>query len=130
METLDQLVERQGFCLLYTHLGKCAGGRFDRAAVEAFRLLAAYQQAGKVLVTTTARLLDYHSALEPFTRGERVWGADASAPGLTFYLPAAGLPNAQSEMLTARGWIKNPADFTGRESLSRKWQPLAFPDID
>ena len=129
-EFLDQLVERQGFCLLYTHLGKCAGGKFDRAAVDAFRLLAAYQQTGKILITTTARLLDYHTALQPFTQDERAWDADVNAPGLTFYLSPAVLPNSQVEMLAARGWMKNPADFTGRESISRQWEPLAFPEIN
>jgi hypothetical protein len=128
-EFLDALVERQGFCLLYTHLGKCAGGRFDQAAVEAFRLLAAYQQAGKILVTTTSRLLDYHTASEPFTRCERVWNANVNAPGLTFYLPKINGTDAVTESLATHGWVKNPADASGRESVSRKWEPLSFPDL-
>jgi hypothetical protein len=128
-EFLDQLVEREGFCLLYTHLGKCAGGRFDQAAVEAFRLLTAYQQAGKILVTTTSRLLDYHTASEPFIRVGRVWDANVNAPGLTFYLPKANGTDAATDSLIARGWIKNSADASGRESISRKWEPLSFPDL-
>jgi hypothetical protein len=63
---LDRLVERQAPCILYTHLGKLERGETKRhfcpAVVAAFRLLAQYQQAGKLRVTTTARLLDAHAA--------------------------------------------------------------------
>lgn len=63
---LDRLVERKAPCILYTHLGKLDRGetryQFQPAAVNAFRLLAEYQQAGKLVVTTTARLLDAHAA--------------------------------------------------------------------
>lgn len=61
---LDQLVQRGGPCILYTHLGKLERGainhRFQPAVAQAFRLLADYQQAGKLQVTTTSRLLDSH----------------------------------------------------------------------
>lgn len=63
---LDRLVERGGPCILYTHLGKLERGetlhQFRPAVVAAFRLLAGYQQADKLRVTTTARLLDAHAA--------------------------------------------------------------------
>jgi hypothetical protein len=63
---LDRLVERRGPCILYTHLGKLDRGktryRFQPAVVAAFRLLAEYQHAGKLLVTTTARLLASQSS--------------------------------------------------------------------
>lgn len=59
---LDRLVERKAPCILYTHLGKLERGetrhQFQPAVVAAFRLLAEYQQVGKLHVTTTARLLD------------------------------------------------------------------------
>jgi hypothetical protein len=62
---LDRLVERRGVCILYTHLGKLDHGpdprRLSPEAVAAFRLLAEYHRAGKIWVTTTARLLDYLS---------------------------------------------------------------------
>lgn len=62
---LDRLVERKARCILYTHLGKLERGatrhRFQPKVVAAFRLLAEYQQAGKLSVTTTARLLDAHA---------------------------------------------------------------------
>jgi len=63
---LDRLVERGGPCILYTHLGKLDHGaikhQFSPSVVEAFRLLAGYHQAGKLRVTTTARLLNAHDS--------------------------------------------------------------------
>jgi hypothetical protein len=63
---LDRLVEREAPCILYSHLGKLERGetrhRFQPAVVKAFRLLAEYQQSGRLQVTTTARLLDAHAA--------------------------------------------------------------------
>jgi hypothetical protein len=63
---LDRLVERKAPCILYTHLGKLERGetlhRFQPSVVAAFRLLAEFQQAGKLQVSTTARLLDAHAA--------------------------------------------------------------------
>ncbi len=62
---LDRLVERKAPCILYTHLGKLERGEtrrhFRPAVVAAFRLLAEYQQSGKLQVTTTSRLLDAHA---------------------------------------------------------------------
>ena len=72
---LDRLVQRGGPCILYTHLGKLERGEshhhFQPAAARAFRLLAEYQKAGKIQVTTTARLLDSHAA---------GWRTEARAP--------------------------------------------------
>jgi hypothetical protein len=69
---LDHLVEREGACILYTHLGKLDRGErkhcFSPVVVAAFRLLADYYHSGKILVTTTRRLLDLlarHSPLAP-----------------------------------------------------------------
>jgi hypothetical protein len=58
---LDYLVERQGICVLYTHLGKLGKGArtFSRATIRAFETLAQYARSGKLLVTTTSRLLDF-----------------------------------------------------------------------
>lgn len=63
---LDRLVECQTPCILYTHLGKLDRGhqssRFGPDVVAAFRLLAEYCRSGRILVTTTRRLLDHFSA--------------------------------------------------------------------
>lgn len=57
---LDGLVARKGKCILYTHMGKLGPGmrRFSDATVRSFRLLAEYRRSGKILVTTTRRLLE------------------------------------------------------------------------
>lgn len=68
---LDRLVQRKGVCILYTHLGKLDLGPnlrgFRPEVVVAFRLLAEYFRAGKILVTTTYRLLDQLAAQQDFT---------------------------------------------------------------
>ena len=59
-EFMDRLVAREGACVLYTHLGKLRNRRcFSPPAIAAFRKLKEYQDAGKILVVTTRRLLDY-----------------------------------------------------------------------
>src|SRR4030095_7645960 len=90
--------------ILYTHLGKVRGrdevlGKHTR---EALRCLASLQRQGRVLVTTTRRVLDYHrftrnlhvSATQ--TQGElavRVSRSEGTADverelaGLTLYVP-------------------------------------------
>ena len=55
---LDRLVDRGAVCILYTHLGKLMGGRrFEPPAIAAFRLLADYYAAKKILVMSTTRIL-------------------------------------------------------------------------
>ena len=58
---LKHLVERQGVCVLYTHLGKTRDPRvpFGAATRAGFRRLAEASRHGEVLVTTTRRLLGY-----------------------------------------------------------------------
>jgi hypothetical protein len=145
---LDRLVERQGSCILYTHLGKRKDRQFDRAAVRAFHLLASYQESGKILVTTTRRLLDYRAvvgrlAFRDGLQGERadldmqivsdVLAEATTTPrelqGVTFYISNVAARNANSETARPSGWVKNPADHTGQESISMPWQRLEFPAL-
>lgn len=58
---LDRLVARRGTCILYTHLGKLgpSNRKFDEPTVHAFRQLGDYYRSGKILVTTTKRLLEF-----------------------------------------------------------------------
>lgn len=62
---LDRLIECQGTCILYTHLGKIDLKTTDRgfgpAAEKSFRRLAEYHRSGRIWVTTTSRLLDHLS---------------------------------------------------------------------
>jgi hypothetical protein len=67
---LKRLIQRRGTCILYTHLGKLDGTRFNEAAVTAFRRLAEYSQ-NQIWVTTTSRLLNW-AGEKPISKG-RQW---------------------------------------------------------
>ena len=58
---LDLLVQREGACVLYTHLGKVTDLHcpFGERTQNAFRRLAAMHEPGWIHVTTTHRLLRY-----------------------------------------------------------------------
>ncbi len=59
---LDNLVNEQGFCILYTHLGKPfprGEALFPPQDKKSLELLADYYHQGKIWVTTTSRLLDF-----------------------------------------------------------------------
>jgi len=75
-EMLSRLVEREGTCILYTHLGKISDPRvpFDADATTAFRRLREEFLAGRILVTTTRRLLGYRRALREVTFATRLDG--------------------------------------------------------
>ena len=72
---LDRLVERRGFCILYTHMGKHSvrhpSPAFPPSAMEAFRLLAGYSERKDICVTTTRRLLDHVSGISQMEGGAR-----------------------------------------------------------
>ncbi len=147
VEMLDRLVERQGISVLYTHLGKITGhgqpfGEHTRAA---FSLLAKYQREGKVLVTTTRRLLGY-CALTSRIRTENGGGngdpcelrtefCPTGSPqedpdGLTVYLNEGNEPRRITlNGAEVRGLVRNPPDHTGQSSISIPWSRRSFPDI-
>lgn len=58
---LERLASRGGTCILYTHLGKLGLGnrKFNESTVRSFRRLGDYYRSGKILVTTTSRLLEF-----------------------------------------------------------------------
>lgn len=135
---LDQLVEREGVCLLYTHLGKVPNRVFPETTVRALRLLRQYCDAGKILVTTTRRALDYACLTDIPSVGfaekdevlevscDSVW-TDHECQGLTYY------PSTRLNELRLNGrpvaMQNNPPDETGRASISIPWQPLKFPTL-
>ncbi len=72
---LNRLVDREGICVLYTHLGKIANRDepFAEPARSALQRLARYHHDHKVLVTTTYRLLRYLRVRDSLRyRAERV----------------------------------------------------------
>jgi hypothetical protein len=137
---LDQLVAREGACLLYTHLGKLSGRVFDEAAIRALHLIARYAAEGRILVTTTRRLLDYArltestslSVTEDAQTGvlnvtcDPAWTVE-ECQGLTLY------PSSPVTELRLNGQAvpmqRHAADETGRASVSIPWTPLKFPVI-
>jgi len=146
-EFLRRLVSRGGACVLYTHLGKTKQpGRAllpsTRAGLER---LADRFGSGDLLVTTTRRLLDFcrtrrsiswttRSTTDGRTRIDLATNSVGIADmrelaGLTFYVA-----NPSQTTLTVNGSRDlavriNPADSSGRASVSVPWPRLTFPGI-
>jgi hypothetical protein len=62
-ENLERLSRNGGYMIVYIHLGKpkqAQGPSFSAAEAGALGRLGDYFRAGRILVTTTGRLLDYH----------------------------------------------------------------------
>jgi len=97
---LDRLVGRGGLMALYTHLGKVRDPQvpFGEATRAAFELMAEEQRAGRLLVTTTRRLLDYARDRESVTwtcrENDGLLEIDLRTPGdgsgLSFAVPDPG----------------------------------------
>jgi hypothetical protein len=149
-EMLDRLAERGGTCVLYTHLGKIDDPRipFDAQAVAAFRRLAEEFHAGRILVTTTRRLLGYRRALCEIeyscrcgedglkidvrsrmgeVSGHRLSPADLAS--LTFYVPDSQSVRVEIDGAQVPNLRRNPPDHTGRPSVSVPWPQLDLPTL-
>jgi hypothetical protein len=147
---LNRLIERGGTCILYTHLGKIDNPAvpFDEKAVAAFRRLADEAHAGRILVTTTRRLLGYRRALREiefkstmdeqglhinvYTRAEQNAPgrlSDADLDGMTFYVPDPEATRITINRQAAADLKLNPPDYTGQPSVSLAWRALEFPRI-
>jgi hypothetical protein len=142
-ELLNRLVEREGVCVLYTHLGKIRRPEepFGPRTRAALRGLARSAHEGRILVTTTRRLLGYCRALGRVELATTVDGDDlrvdvtadaANVPdlsGLSVYVP-----DPARARLTINGHLvpiitRNGPDHTGRPSISVPRRPLEFPSI-
>ena len=147
---LDRLTRRGGSCVLYTHLGKIDDPAvpFDEEAVGAFRRLAKAVREGKVLVTTTRRLLRFRRACREV--GSSVSSGDGGvqidlslAPGgpaigelsaediegLTFYVADPDMTRITLEGEELPNIHRNGPDHTGRPSVSVPWPALEFPKV-
>jgi hypothetical protein len=147
---LDRLIRRGGTCVLYTHLGKIDDPNvpFNQTAVDAFRQLAEEFQGGRILVTTTRRLLGYHRAVSAITFNS-MWdkqglhivlstGVDDNSIGklaatdlcgLTFYIPDVKTISMTIDGQEVTNLKRNAPDHTGRPSVSLPWLLLEFPQI-
>lgn len=138
---LDALVKREGVCILYTHLGKVA--RADEPlgpeARSALHLLAMYASEGRVLVTTTRRLLGYCHAMQNLrvsTWNEqgalyvdvKYRGQERDLEGLTLY---SANPDKTVVIINDRevSFVRNAPDHTRNSSISLSWNNLMFPHL-
>jgi len=149
-EVLEELKAREGYMILYTHLGGNEGldEFLSPEARRVLRVVASEYRAGEIFVTMTSRLLDYcrmHRALQWRSRsvGDSttidLLGVDDPLgrwrepvgeflQGITFYVPRAG----RTAVLLGGDVIRvveNPPDRTGRESVSVPWRKRPFPAI-
>jgi hypothetical protein len=142
-----RLVDRGGVCILYTHLGKGIDivRGFAPASVAALRALARERAAGRILVSTTRRLLGYcravqeaawtvraesnHLVIAVATRGPAGQLARRDLEGLTFYSPDPAHTHVTIDGIDLPGVDRNPPDETGRPSVSLPRRPLEFPRL-
>ncbi len=147
-DIFTRLVEREGSCIIYTHLGRVIDPAipFDQKAVHAFRGLAEAQQRGEILVTTTYRMLTYCRAMREAsfesresngvthidveTQAQANWLGTlkrCDLSGLTFYVPDVRRTQVSIDGDVVQNLQLNPPDDTGRPSVSLPWSRLEFP---
>lgn len=145
---LRNLCDSGGFCVLYTHLGKVTDRSepIPEASRKALRALARASADGRILVTTTRRLLDYCDTARTVSVSRRAGveaddidistgpaegaagpSAEPALPGLTVYVA-----NGRNSRLFVDGVerpdiVRNAADHTGRASVTIPWTRLTFP---
>ena len=147
---LDYLTRVGGATIVYTHLGT---GPYRHPYIppstqQALRDLAERQRRGDVYVTTTARLLAYHTnrahlrwSAETDADGRtvlRIAGVDdpiaglrrpdlAELQGITFYVPDADRALVYYEEEEVARIERHPADHTGRPSVGIPRTRLSYP---
>lgn len=142
-KTLSWLIKREGCCVLYSHLGRAVDPYqpFNLCAQESLSLLAKYVSEGKILVTTTRRLLDYCSALqkiqvsassvEEITRIDIIKEEkEIPLDGVTIYVRDPSQVKLYVDGCEMHGFQRNPPDHTGLPSISLPWRKLEFPLLD
>jgi hypothetical protein len=142
-DVLERLAQREGFMIVYTHLGKVrdAAEPLATPARAALHRLAAYESAGLILVTTTRRLLGYARALRSLVWSVRARGdgslsidvlsaaAPADLAGLTFYVPHGRTARLRVNGRDAGAVTRPGPDHTGRCCVSLPWRRLEFPPL-
>ena len=147
---LERLIDRKGTCILYTHLGKIDNPEvpFNKEAVESFRMLSEVYNSGRILVTTTSRLLTYKSIIKRCVydcvkdgnglcinikaKSDEKYQKELSEKdlcGLTFYVSKPENTYIKINNKRIANIRQNPADYTGRASISINWSVLEFPDV-
>jgi hypothetical protein len=114
----------------------------------ALQRLGRYFRDGRILVTTTRRLLNYERAIRQVSidcrPGEhglqidltRATGTSSThdclerghLDGLTFYVPGGRIAGITLDNRPLSEYQLNGPDHTGRTCISLCWTPLTFPD--
>lgn len=150
-DMLNCLVDRQGTCILYTHLGKNIADvkiPLNKDAVEGLHRLAEAHRNKRILVTTTRRLLEYCLAAKEISystskHNNRLYiNLDTHSPnraigdvplddlsGLTFYVPKPEVTCFTVDGTEVDNLVHNPPDCTGHPSVSFPWPRLALPQM-
>jgi len=147
---LDKLVDRGGTCILYTHLGKIRSRKElfpEKTRNALIALKNHFYSEGKILVTTTCRLLNYCILAQgikmsvSYGNQSRSTDISVSVPGtgntqsnidcsgLTFYVPGNCEVNMKINEKSISGLQYNGPDETGKGSVSIPWRRLDFPAI-
>jgi hypothetical protein len=150
-ERLDQLVSKGQYAVVAQHLGGYnIGFPFDNKGIATLRMLANYQDQGKVLVARTSRLLKYanaeqHVQVAMAEQDHETWlnitaiqdplfgslplSIDA-VRGLTFYVPHPEKTHVLLNMqpLAAQDLQINPPDESGHGSVTIKWFTPDYTD--
>ena len=148
---LANLIAREGYMIAYAHLGK-NGDRAPVIATEsqsALRHLATLNEQGEIYVSTTAKILKYKFAHQSIVatqvqrngrtqiticefddpiEGRRIPSIE-ELQGITFYVE----DSKRTDIFLASQKITqlqlNPADETGRPSVTIPLHSLCFPDV-
>jgi hypothetical protein len=139
-KTLTTLVKREGISILYTHMGKIGSRQelFNARTRRALERLAAYHREGQILLATTHRLLRYRESVHGVRLSSQRDGdwlrvhaeSPASASdltGMTVYVDEPEKTRLFINQTEITNLKRNPADHTGRRSISLPWSPLGFP---
>ncbi|MCC7462937.1 MAG: hypothetical protein IT480_10815 [Gammaproteobacteria bacterium] len=136
---LDRLEARGGGMLLYTHLGKIRDARepFGAATRAALAGLAERRNAGRILVTTTRRLLGFchaRNAVRARASGDgsgieiEAHGVEpADLAGLCFAVADAARARLRVNGRDVAGVVRHTRPGGGAPCVSIPWPALVFP---
>lgn len=138
-EKLDELSNREGVCVLYTHLGKISKRSriFNKNTKKAFERLKHYEQIKKILVTTTYKLLSYLRMVEEIEVDVQIKSGKTIIDLQSSYSPKdmSGLTlivkNLQNTIITINGqkhteFAKAEKDRDGNNIFMLPWKRLNF----
>jgi len=138
---LDKLVNYEGVTFFYNHLGKRKSiekNLYHKNTIESFELLKEYNSINKIFITTTYRLLTYLRTRKKL-KYKSYWKNgcinieilnsdiyEKEIEGITFYTP---YPFKTFVFYKNKRLIieKNSPDFTGKKSVTIKWNKLEYP---